>query len=113
MKTRIRVFLLLCLMALAAWAALGAFRSIRPPREAGLPDELYRSLSAGAAQAEYLLRGQNGYLAVFPNRRGAEPERVTAIALSTLRAADRAMLERGIPAADRQSLLQLLEDLGS
>ena len=30
-----------------------------------------------------------------------------------LRAADRAMLQRGIPAEDRQSLLQLLEDLGS
>lgn len=113
MRTRIRAFFLMCLMTAAVYAALGAYRSIRSPWDSALPTEVYRSLTRQADQARFLLRAQAGYVAVYPNRRGAGPERVTAIELSTLRAADRAMLQRGIPAADRQSLLQLLEDLGS
>lgn len=113
MRTRIRVFFLLCLMTAAAYTALAAYHSIRSPWESALPSELYRSLSGEAEQASFVLRAQAGRIAVYPNRRGASPERVTAIELSTLRAADRAMLQHGIPAADRQSLLQLLEDLGS
>ena len=34
-------------------------------------------------------------------------------ALAALRTADRALVEKGIPVTDRQSLLYLLEDLGS
>lgn len=113
MGTKFRVFLLLGLMSAAACSALGAYRSVRPLPSAELPGEVYRGLLADADRAEFLLRGRDGYIAVFPNRRGAEPEELTPIPLSTLRAADRAMLERGIPAANRQSLLQLLEDLGS
>lgn len=113
MRTRIRAFLLMCLMAAAAWTALTAYRSIRSPLESALPVELYRSLTGGVSEARYVLRAQDGRVAVYPNRRGAGPESVTAIELDTLRTADRAMLQRGIPAADRQSLLQLLEDLGS
>ena len=113
MKRRARVFLLLCLMALAAHLAQGAYLSIRPGDEAVLPDELYSSLLSASVQAQYLLRSCGGYIAVYPNRRGASPERITRIELSTLREADRAMLRRGIPAADFQSMLQFLEDLGS
>ena len=113
MRTRIRAFFLMCLMAAAAYAALGAYRSIRGPWDSALPTEIYRSLSGQSEQAKFLLRAQGGRIAVFPNRRGAAPERITSIELSTLRAADRAMLQRGIPAADRQRVLELLEDLGS
>lgn len=113
MALKTRGFLLLCLMGAALWAGLAAFRSIRPADSSALPAEIYRSLSTEADRAEYLLRQRSGYVAVYPNERGAKPEHVTAIALSTLRAADRAMLELGIPAADRPSMLQLLEDLGS
>ncbi len=113
MKMKLRVYLLVCMMAAAARTGLAAYQSIRSPWESALPGELYRSLSERAEEAEYCLRAQEGRVAVYPNRRGAQPERVTAIELSTLRAADRAMLQHGIPAADRQSLLQLLEDLGS
>lgn len=113
MKMRIRAFFLMCLMAAAAYTGLAAFRSIRSPWDGALPAEVYRALTDRADRACYLLRAQEGRVAVYPNRRGAGPEAVTAIELSTLRAADCAMLQRGIPAADRQSLLQLLEDLGS
>ena len=113
MRTRIRAFLLMCLMAAAAYTALGAFESIRSPWEGALPADAYRALVREADQAKFFLRAQDGYVAVYPNRRGAGPERVTHIEICTLRAEDRAMLSRGIPAADRQSMLQLLEDLGS
>lgn len=113
MGTRIRAFLLMCLMAAAAYFALGAYWSIRSPWESELPVELYRSMLSESDGAMFFLRAQSGRVAVYPNRRGAAPEKITAIELSTLRAADRAMLLRGIPAADRQSLLMLLEDLGS
>ena len=113
MRMRIRAFLLMCLMAAAAYTALGAYQSIRSPWESELPGEVYRSLVSHAEQAKFYLRAQEGRIAVFPNRRGAAAERITSIELSTLRAADRAMLLRGIPAADWHSLLLLLEDLGS
>ena len=113
MKTGIRAFFLMCLMTAAVWTALSAFRSIRGPWDGALPAELYRSMLREAEDAMYVLRPQAGRVAVFSGRRGTRPEQITAIELSTLRAADRAMLQRGIPAADRKSMLQLLEDLGS
>ena len=113
MKRRGRVFLLLCLAALAAHLAQSAYLSIRPGDEAGLPGEIYGSLLSVSEDAQYLLRSCGGYVAVYPNRRGARPTQITRIELSTLREADRAMLRRGIPAADFQSMLQFLEDLGS
>ena len=113
MRTQIRAFLLMCLMAASARTALDAFHSIRAPADSALPAELYESLRREAEHPAYVLRAQDGYVAVCPAREtGAGPER-TRIELGTLRAADRAMLRRGIPAADRRSLLLLLEDLGS
>ncbi|MBR0354674.1 MAG: hypothetical protein IJK35_04840 [Oscillospiraceae bacterium] len=113
MRTRIRAFLLMCLMAAAGRTALDAFHSIRPPADSALPAAVYEALRREAEHPAYLLRAQDGYVAVCPARKtGAAPER-TGIELATLRAADRAMLRRGIPAADRRSLLLLLEDLGS
>ncbi len=113
MRMRIRAFFLMCLMAASLYTGLAAYRSIRSPWESDLPAEIYRSLTSRVGQARFFLRAQEGRVAVYPNRRGAGPEKITAIELSTLRAADRAMLQRGIPASDRESLLQLLEDLGS
>ena len=112
MKTQIRAFFLMCLMAAALWTALQAYHSIRGPWDGALPAELYASLQAESEGATYILRAREGRVAVCTPRsiRGGE---LTTIELSTLRAADRAMLRRGIPAADRRSLLMLLEDLGS
>ena len=113
MGNRIRVFLLSCLVAAAGFTAVSAFRSIRSPWDRALPAGLYEGLTRDAENADFYLRGRGGYIIVVPKLRGAEPEQVTAIELSTLRIADRAMIERGIPAADRSCFLQLLEDLGS
>lgn len=52
-------------------------------------------------------------MAVFETERARKPLRVTEIELCCLRAADRAMVEAGIPVLSRQELLTLLEDLGS
>ena len=113
MKNKLRALLLLALVLAASASALGAYRSVRPSRPGLLSGAVYRELTENAAQAQYVLRGQAGYIVVFPNRRGAAAERTTGIALETLRAYDRTMLQRGIPAADQRSLLLLLEDLGS
>lgn len=113
MGKRIRAFLLMCLMAAAGRSALSAWQSVRGPAENALPAELYETLRRQAGQPVYYLRAQNGYVAVCPARHGGGQQERTTIELSTLRAADLAMLRRGIPAADRESLLLLLEDLGS
>ena len=113
MGIRIRILLLTGLLAAAVWSAYTAFSSIRGPWDGSLPKEIYRDLTEDAGDAAYMLRVKDGRVAVYPNRRGAAPERITSIELSTLRPEDRAMICRGIPAADRQSLLLLLEDIGS
>ncbi|MCI9469085.1 MAG: hypothetical protein HFG45_07285 [Oscillospiraceae bacterium] len=64
------------------------------------------------AGAEYVLKEADGYVAVFSARGQALVEK-TNIPVKNLRAADRALLEAGITAADRQALLELLEDIGS
>ena len=69
--------------------------------------------SCSADSAEYYLRDSNGRVAVYAGRRDKSPLSVTAIETAGLRSADRAMLRGGIPVADTQALLRLLEDLGS
>ena len=49
----------------------------------------------------------------FRDNEDLKPVTVTAIEVSNLRGADRAMLEKGIPVSDKSELLELLEDLGS
>ena len=51
-------------------------------------------------------------MAVFSARDQALVE-TTDIPVDRLRAADKALLQTGITAADRQALLELLEDFGS
>ena len=67
----------------------------------------------GREDAAYILRDLGGYVAVYEGRKAREPAEVTAIETACLRAADRRLLTDGIPAADSQELLGLLEDLGS
>ncbi len=54
-----------------------------------------------------------GSVAVFDGGGRETPRSVTNIALSSLRAADRAMIERGVPVGSEEELQALLEDLGS
>ena len=64
------------------------------------------SLAAAAAW------GKDGVIAVYKSGEN-RPTRMTDIETALLRRADRAMLEKGIPAEDLAEVLALLEDLGS
>ncbi|MBQ5405658.1 MAG: hypothetical protein IIU18_03420 [Oscillospiraceae bacterium] len=113
MGLRLRAALLMALMAAAAFTGAEAWRSLRAPEDKNLPHEIYDSFAERAEGAVCYLRESGGYVAVFETGRSREPLRVTRIELKCLRAADRAMVEAGIPVLSRQELLQLLEDLGS
>ena len=101
MKLRLRMALLMCLMAAAVFTGAEAWRGLRPVRESKLPAELYAPFAAGADTAEFFLRQSGDYVGVFSGQ------------LEELRVVDRAMIEAGLPVADRKELLLLLEDLGS
>lgn len=71
------------------------------------------SLRGGAAEEGYVLAASDGRVAVYEAGNRRTPIAVTDISLDTLRAADRAMLDAGLPVPDSDALLRLLEDLGS
>ena len=62
--------------------------------------------------AEFVLREYDGCVAVFAVGE-SKPVTTTDINVRTLREADRALLSAGLPAADKDEVLTLLEDLGS
>ena len=62
--------------------------------------------------AEFVLKEYDGCVAVFAVG-GHEPVTTTEIDVRTLREADRALLGAGLPAANSDEVLTLLEDLGS
>ncbi len=113
MRLRIRIALLLGLTLAAVYTGTQAARSLHPAVRDTLPAEIYARYSSREESAQYFLKNCDGFVAVYRGASGRTPETVTAIEVSLLRAADRAMLERGIPVADRQELLTLLEDFGS
>ena len=113
MRLKLKVSLLLILLSAAILTAVGAAKSLQPPLLRSLPVDVYESLSRKAGRAEFFLGGSKGYVAVFQGRKDTQPLSTTAIELQSLRLADRAMLEKGIPVSDDVALLQLLEDLGS
>ena len=93
MKLAGRIALLVVMLSLAAAAAWGAIGTIRMTKPQ-VPAEVYALYQAKSGRAGYLLR-------------------MTDIETALLRRADRAMLEKGIPAEDLAEVLALLEDLGS
>lgn len=111
MKTAGRLALLAVMAALALSAAWGALGTIRRTEER-IPTEIYALYQAKSGRARYLLREKDGYVAVYRSGEN-RPLRTTDIETRLLRRADRAMLEKGIPAEDLGELLSLLEDLGS
>ncbi len=113
MGLKLRIGLLLVLVSLSFLSVMGALHSLQPPWQRWLPDEVYEGLSRRAPKAQYYLGSGQGYVAVYQGKRDREPLGLTGIAVSGLRRADRALLEKGIPVADGAALLQLLEDLGS
>lgn len=65
------------------------------------------------APAEYLLREQNGYVAVVNCAEQTQSLKLTEIRVATLPPADRRALARGLEVRDEEELLERLEDLGS
>ncbi len=98
MQSTIRVIVCVCLLAIAV--TMAAFTMANLTKETPAPGDMLR---LGAWQ---------GSVAVFDGGDGT-PRSVTDITLSSLRAADRALIERGVPVASEEELLALLEDLGS
>ena len=113
MKLRMRAALLALLGTAAVYTGLGAVKSLHPAVRDALPTEIYARYSAREEAAQFFLKSCDGFVAVYTASRSRAPESVTAIEVASLRSADRAMIERGITVADRQELLELLEDLGS
>lgn len=110
---RIKAALLLCLIWAAGLSLLGAWRSLHRVEGPRLPEEVAARFVGREDGAEFVLRDSGGRVAVFAGSRSKEPLRVTDIETRRLRAADRLLLESGIPADDNGELLLLLEDLGS
>ncbi len=113
MRIKLRAIALALLGTVAVYTSLGALKSLRPAVRDSVPSEIYARFAGREEGAQYFLKGCDGFVAVYKGMKGRSPETVTAIELSSLRSADRAMLSRGIPVSDRQELLELLEDLGS
>ena len=99
MHTTFRIVLSICLLAVAV--TMAAFTMADLTREKPAPEE---TLRLGAWQ---------GSVAIFDGTDAETPRSVTDIALSSLRATDRALIERGFPVHSEEELQTLLEDLGS
>ena len=100
LKTMIRMVVLITLMAVAV--TMAAFTA------AG-----FRKDSAAGESSGYVLAEYGGSVAIFERGNRETPLQVTDIELDRLRAADRAMIETGVPVSGREELMTLLEDLGS
>lgn len=112
LKLKLSILFVLVLGALlSCMAAVHSFALVRkqiPVAQPPVVAQKYTELEGAA----YILRESDGYVAVF----SAQPEKIleiTNIPVSNLRAGDQALLETGIAAADKQALLELLEDFGS
>ena len=113
LRMRLKMALLMCLAATAVYTGAEAYRGLRPIQKSDLPEELYARFLARADSAEFYIKGNGDYVAVYAHAKDRDPVTVTGIELGALRSADRAMVEEGIPVEDRKELLLLLEDLGS
>ena len=69
--------------------------------------------SGGAEGEGYVLRGYEGYVAIFDGESRTKPSIITGIELRNLTEADRMLMETGLPAETEAELALLLEDLGS
>ena len=111
MKTKAKLTILALMCLLAAASVWGAVSSVRRGGDA-IPAEVYAQYHAKGGRASFLLREEDGHIAVYRSGE-SRAELLTDIETAQLRRADRAMLVRGIPVENREELLELLEDFGS
>lgn len=111
MSIRLRAALLVCLTAAAAYLGVRAVAGVAPAKDE-VPD-YYVQGTASPADTAFVLRDCGGYIGIYSSMSASSPESVTNISTAGLRAADRKLLEKGIPVSGRDELLTLLEDFGS
>jgi len=100
---KVKVIFCVLLMLLAAWSAAAVLGSIGV-----LP------VSAPAEEPDgYLLGEYEGYVAVWYPAGAGAPAMITEIRAGDLPLSDRAELRGGIPAADRDEVMRLLEDFAA
>lgn len=92
----------LALLLLAAWSLVSVLGSMGV-----LP------VSAPEEAEGYLLREYEGYLAVYYPASSDYPAMITEVRTRDLPLPDRAALQEGIPAADRNEVMRLLEDFAA
>lgn len=109
MKLRYRITLCAMLLLTAGLCASYTVRDLRGGSDARLPETVPAAVSE--PPDGFTLCARNGCVAVLDP--GCETAVVTDIELSTLREADRQLLEAGLTVTSREELLTLLEDLGS
>ena len=111
MKKYLRPLLLAVLVITAGAMSYNAIKSIAAP---AVPEEpLPTGLSVSQTEsAEYWLRDCDGLIGVFRGD-SSRPYSMTDIKTETLNDTDRRLVAAGIPAEDRETLVRLLEDLGS
>ncbi len=96
----------------AAFSLTAAYKTLIPA-DSSVPTELYARFLEKKDSAEYFLRLSDGNVTVYGDSKFRKVLENTDIPASSLRKADRAMLEKGIPVENGRALLALLEDLGS
>lgn len=112
MSMRIKSALLVCLVCAAVLSVCIAYKDIHGSVPSVLPEQVFAALNK-TEHCAYYLREKDGRVAVYPNTLSTKPLQLTDISTSLLRAADRAMLSKGIPVSDDTQLLILLEDFSS
>lgn len=102
MKTSVKIALCVVLMLFAAASLVVV-----------LADLGVLPAVTAAAEADYELRGWDGYVAVFSPPDARVPGTVTDIRVRDLPVADRLALAAGVEAADYDQVIRLLEDYGA
>ena len=94
----------------------GAMSDIAPFADTEALDTVAETGEAQSGQEQessYLLKDCGGYVGIFTAGGSDEPDIVTEIIISKLRAADAETLKEGIPANSPEELAKIIEDLNS
>lgn len=102
MRLGVKAILCILLMLLAVWSLAAVLGSI-----GAIP------VSGPAEEDGYLLREYEGYVAVWYPAEATYPAMITDISTGDLPLTDRVELRGGIPAADRDEVMRLLEDFAA
>ncbi len=101
MRMRWKLIFCAALLLLAVWSLTSVLGQIGVLPASARPE----------AEDTYLLREYEGYVAVWYPAGAEHPAMITETRTDSLPPSDRAALRAGIPAADREEMARLLDDL--